>query len=132
MLKDKYIPQLEKIIGGRFDKISVHSSPYLRTMMTAAHLTIGLEHVAPIEVNYMFSEVQEEKKKRGYDGNQIPKLLSKTTDKERFTKQYMSGQTFIDEGLNEDYIMKRFPETEDDIPSRAADFTSYFNELYNK
>jgi hypothetical protein len=36
MLRDKYIPKLELIVGGPFDRIVVEASPYLRTMMTAA------------------------------------------------------------------------------------------------
>ena len=42
ILKDKYMTQLEEIVGGKFDSIVIESSPYLRTMMTCAWLCKGL------------------------------------------------------------------------------------------
>ena len=39
---------------------------------------------------------------------------------------------FSDEGINEDYMMKRFPESKDDIKQRAVDWTSEFNKRYSE
>ena len=55
LLNQKYMPQLEQIVGGKFDQIVVEASPYLRTMMTAANLCRGLE-IPNFKCNYMFSE----------------------------------------------------------------------------
>ena len=42
MLRTQYLPELEQLVGGKFDRIVVEASPYLRTMMTAAQLCRGL------------------------------------------------------------------------------------------
>ena len=80
LLKEKYTPELEEILGGKFDHVVVQASPYLRTMMTAANLCRGLG-ISHFNCNYMFCEWQEDKVH--YDGeNEIPHLTSKVaTDK---------------------------------------------------
>ena len=56
----RYIPELEQLVGGKFDEIRVEASPYLRTMMTAAQVCKGLG-LTQFRTNYLFSEWQEDK-----------------------------------------------------------------------
>ena len=121
---------LEEIVGGSFDRIVVESSPYLRTMMTCASLCKGMDQPT-FRVNYMFSEYQEDKIQYS-EGNQIPKLISKTTPKEEFVSRYLQGVEFTDEGLHQDYILGRFPEEKEQVKERAATFKSEFVEMYGK
>ena len=55
LLKEKYTPELEEILGGKFDHVIVQASPYLRTMMTTANLCRGLG-IGHFTCNYMFCE----------------------------------------------------------------------------
>ena len=55
-LKAKFISELEAVVGGPFDEVKIQTSPYLRTMMTAANVAQGLGYAKPIETNYMFAE----------------------------------------------------------------------------
>ncbi len=61
-------------------------------MMTCANLCKGLE-IKQFNVNYLFSEYQEDKLQYK-DGNQVPKLISKTTDKQEFIQKYLNGIDF--------------------------------------
>ena len=47
----------------------------------------------------MFSEYQEDKIQYS-EGNQIPKLISKTTPKDEFIARYLQGVDFTDDGLH--------------------------------
>lgn len=54
-IKKHHILEWQELVGGNFDKITVESSPYCRTMMTAANICLGMG-VTEFKVNYMFSE----------------------------------------------------------------------------
>jgi len=59
-------------------------------------------------------------------------LFSKTTQKDEFIARYLRGIDFTDDGLHEDYIMKRFPEAKEQVKERAATFSAEFAKLYGK
>ena len=54
----------QKLVGGNFDRIVVESSPYTRTMMTAANICLGMG-IPEFKVNYMFSEYQKSRLRSG-------------------------------------------------------------------
>ena len=114
MLKDKYVKELEEVVGGKFDEVIVQASPYLRTMMTAANLCRGLG-IGHFTCNYMYCEYQENKVQ--YSGKcEIPNLTSKTQEKQAFITKFLGKNIdFTDDGLHEPYIMTKFPENDKNI-----------------
>ena len=41
-IKDQYMTEWQKLVGGQFERIIVESSPYTRTMMTCANICLGM------------------------------------------------------------------------------------------
>ena len=76
-------------------EIKLHSSPFLRTLMTAAHIAKELNHPL-VRVNYAFSETLITSY---FDSNPIDKLLINTvkgTNRDSAFKKYF-GDIYIDD-----------------------------------
>ncbi len=52
--------------------------------------------------------------------------------KDELVAKHLQGVEFTDDGLHEEYIMQRFPESKDQVKERAAHFSEEFVKLYGK
>ena len=74
----------------KIDEIVLESSPFIRTMMTAAGIAKGLD-LPKFHVNYLFSELMSE---HMFNTNPLKKTILSSRTKDQIVKDYLDGVDF--------------------------------------
>ena len=70
-----------------FEEVILEASPFLRTMMTAAHIAKSL-NIPKIKSNYLYGERYS---RNNFDHHPFGSLVIDKTEKDAFVKKYLDG-----------------------------------------
>ena len=104
----------------------IECSPFLRTLMTAAHIAKGLGH-AKVRVNYLFCELLAP---HIFEECPLDQIAMKVKKKEHIVKTYLDN---VDFEVSDHYVeqaQKLYPENKHKGIDRTKEMIKHFSEKY--
>ena len=111
-----------------YQEVIIECSPFLRTMMTAAHIAKGLGHTK-IRVNYLFSELMASDL---FWEPPLPSSALKTKEKKHLIEKYLDGIEVEDTETFFEHAKGLYPETRPEGRQRIELMKSEFKKMYGK
>lgn len=90
----------------KYDEIIIETSPFIRTMMTAAGIARGLGH-SKIRINYLYSEILQP---HMFERCPLAETCLRKLDKKVVVEKYLDGIDFEDSTTFKAEIENAFPE----------------------